>query len=72
MTPTPEGTGPEVFALVANDLDQRAAVGMAEYGVPLRAFNTRDALWDAYEEALDLVVYLRQCIAERDGVASPA
>ena len=61
-----EGTGPDVFALVQSDLAVRARVGMAEYGVPLRAFNGRDALWDAYEEALDLAVYLRQAVAERD------
>lgn len=29
-------------------------------------FNGRDALLDAYQEALDLVVYLRQVIYERD------
>lgn len=69
---TSEGTGPEVFAQVRADLAVRASVGMAEYGVPLRAFNDRDALWDAYEEALDLVVYLRQCITERDLLASGA
>lgn len=60
-----EGTGPDIFALVSDDLAVRARVGMAEYGVPLRALNGRDALWDAYEEALDLAVYLRQAIAER-------
>lgn len=65
-----EGTGPDVFALVSADMAVRASVGMAEYGVPLRAFNGRDAMWDAYEEALDLAVYLRQCIAERDVLAS--
>jgi hypothetical protein len=32
----------------------------------LQAFNGRDALRDAYEEALDLACYLRQAIAERD------
>lgn len=32
----------------------------------LQAFNGRDVLRDAYEEALDLATYLRQCIEERD------
>lgn len=66
--PTPttrEGTGPEVFALVGEDLAVRARVGMDTYGVPLRCHNGRDPLWDAYEEALDLVVYLRQAITEK-------
>ena len=33
----------------------------------LQAFNGRDALRDAYEEALDLCQYLRQALYERDG-----
>jgi hypothetical protein len=33
--------------------------------MPLRAHNGRDALVDAYQEALDLCVYLRQVIQER-------
>ena len=34
---------------------------------PLQAFNGRDSLKDAYEEALDLCVYLRTAIYEKDG-----
>jgi hypothetical protein len=33
----------------------------------LQAHNGRDALLDAYQEALDLAIYLRQALAERDG-----
>jgi hypothetical protein len=33
--------------------------------VPLQAHNGRNALIDAYQEALDLVVYLRQAIEEQ-------
>jgi hypothetical protein len=43
----------------------RDHVGRARYGTPLQAHNGRDALVDAYQEALDLVVYLRQAIEER-------
>jgi len=34
--------------------------------------NGRDALQDAYEEALDLACYLKQAIEERKAVASTA
>ncbi len=50
--------------LVAEDLAGRKAIGVARYGQPLQAHNGRDALRDAYEEALDLVVYLRQAQVE--------
>ena len=48
------------------DLQARAEVGRERYGVYLQAHNGRDALRDAYEEACDLVMYLRQAIAEDD------
>lgn len=67
MQPKPtEGRGPDIVDLVNGDLAKRKAAGIATYGVPLRAHNSRDALWDAYEEALDLACYLRQAIAERE------
>ena len=40
---------------------------MAEYGEPLTTGNGRDALRDAYEEALDLCLYLRQALEESNG-----
>ena len=58
-------TNPTMHELVAADLAQRAAIGLAEYGTPLLPNNGRDALWDAYEEALDLACYLRQAVEER-------
>lgn len=61
-----DGHGPDIVDLVNRDLEKRKAAGIETYGVPLRAGNGRDALWDAYEEALDLCCYLRQAIAERD------
>jgi hypothetical protein len=56
-----------VWDLVLTDMRERDAVGRARYGVPLQPYNGRDALKDAYAEALDLAVYLRQAIFERDG-----
>jgi hypothetical protein len=60
--------GPDIVDLVQTDLGDRKRLGAERYGTPLRAHNGRDALVDAYEEALDLVIYLRQAIAERGAV----
>jgi len=54
-----------IWELVITDMYERDQVGRERYGTPLQANNGRDALQDAYEEALDLVVYLRQVIEER-------
>lgn len=55
-----------VWDLVIEDMSARDHVGRKRYGTPLQANNGRDALQDAYEEALDLCVYLKQAIIERD------
>ncbi len=57
---------PAVWDLVIEDMRDRDTVGRERYGTPLQPHNGRDALVDAYQEALDLVVYLRQAILERD------
>lgn len=54
-----------VWDLVKADIDQRDTIGFEKYGTRLQANNGRDPLIDAYQEALDLVVYLRQAIEER-------
>lgn len=54
-----------VLDLVIKDLNDRAQVGKEKYGTFLMTKNGRDALIDAYQEALDLVMYLRQAIEER-------
>lgn len=61
------GTGPVIHDLVMQDIADRGAFGVSKYGTPLQAHNGRDALIDAYQEALDLAAYLRQAIYERDG-----
>ena len=58
---------PAVWPLVIADMAERDRLGRARYGTPLRPHNGRDALVDAYQEALDLCAYLRQAIYERDG-----
>jgi hypothetical protein len=66
--PKPEDTSkPAVWPLVIVDMCERDRVGRARYGTPLQPNNGRDALKDAYQEALDLAAYLRQAIHERDG-----
>lgn len=62
--PIPNESRP-VWELVIEDMKERDHVGRARYGTPLQTNNGRDALVDAYQEALDLVVYLRQAIEER-------
>jgi len=59
--------GPAVWDLVAEDMSARDRFGFQKYGTRLRPHNGRDALKDAYQEALDLCVYLRQALYERDG-----
>jgi hypothetical protein len=59
---------PPVWGLVLADMAERNREGRRKYGTPLQPHNGRDALKDAFQEALDLVVYLRQAIYERDGI----
>lgn len=64
--PTPNDQ-PAVWDLVMADMHARDTLGLARYGTRLQPHNGRDALLDAYQEALDLAAYLRQAIYERDG-----
>lgn len=57
---------PAVWPAVIKDMETRDQLGRQRYGVPLQPNNGRDALRDAYEEALDLAVYLKQAMIERD------
>ena len=59
---------PAVWDMVIADMQRRDATGLARYGTRLQPFNGRDVLVDAYQEALDLAVYLRQAIYERDEI----
>ena len=54
-----------VKTFVLTDILKRVEAGENKYGTYLKTNNGRDALWDAYEEAIDLVFYLRQAILER-------
>ena len=67
--PPPEPGKGDIWRLVLDDMKERRRTGIKRYGTPLQANNGRDALVDAYQEALDLAVYLRQAIEERDIIA---
>lgn len=58
---------PAVWDLVISDMLARDRTGEQRYGARLQPHNGRDTLRDAYEEALDLCVYLRSLMYERDG-----
>jgi len=67
--PTPNDL-PAIWPQVIADMHARNVKGTQQYGTPLQPFNGRDALQDAYDEALDLAVYLKQAIIERNAVAA--
>ncbi len=45
-------------------MEVRREMGIAKYGTPLQPHNGGNALVDAYQEVLDLAVYLKQKIIE--------
>lgn len=65
--PPPKKGDVEVWPLVIDDMTERNRNGKMKYDTALMTNNGRDPLIDAYQEALDLCVYLRQAIEERKG-----
>jgi hypothetical protein len=61
---------PSIVRLVVEDMRDRDRVGRERYGVPLQPHNGRDALIDAYHEALDCCAYTRQAIDEGEDMDS--
>lgn len=57
---------PIAHHLVQADLEDRLQLGIRRYGQPLQPHNGRNHLRDAYEEALDLAVYLRAALHEQE------
>lgn len=55
-----------VINAVIEDAKERHSQGVKKYGVALQPFNGRDALKDAYQEALDMLAYTRQVSFEAD------
>ncbi len=62
--PMPCGNGDSVLDSVLDDFKKRSLVGTEKYGTELKTFNGRNSLNDAYQEACDLVMYLRQHMLE--------
>ena len=56
-----------VWDLVIADMRGRDRIGVERYGKRLTGETPIDTLQYAYKEALDLAVYLRKAILERDG-----
>lgn len=64
--------------LVMQDIEARRTLGINTYGVPLAPHNGRNSLQDAYEECLDMAMYLKnemlengiksECGTNQDGV----
>lgn len=61
------GVDDKVAMYVVNDMAERHMTGVKKYGVALQPSNGRNALVDAYQEALDLCAYLGQDCMERHG-----
>jgi hypothetical protein len=64
--PAPVAGGAAVWPLVIQDMQERDQAGRLKYGTPLQIGNGRRPLVDAYQEVLDLAVYMRQQIAEEN------
>lgn len=66
LPPPQDSDGPAVWDLVVDDMKGRDDFGFAKYGTRLKAHNGRPHINDAYQESLDLAVYLRAEIIIRE------
>lgn len=66
--PLPQSGGLPVQDALILAIRERREYGIRKYGRPLETNNGRDALTDAWEEALDLLTYLTQVRLERGDV----
>ena len=70
--PTSSVRSQSVTDAVLEDLRRRREFGVGKYGTELKSHNGRDPLVDAYQEALDLALYLKQALLERDTLKAAA
>lgn len=61
-----QGVGPEVFQLVLHDIIERSEFGARKYGHALRVTADVDFETNAYQELLDLLIYVRASIEDRE------
>lgn len=66
--PKEGGESGSVWAMVLRDMSERERIGIEKYGLPVLWNNGRDHIVDAYQEALDKIVYLRAEILKRQYV----
>lgn len=62
--PLPVGGDREVQQALIDAISARRDLGIRKYGQPVMTNNGRSALRDAWEEAIDLLVYLTQALLE--------
>ena len=62
--PMPTGEGERVIDRGVLDLKARDIVGKIKYGTSLKTNNGRNSLMDAYQESLDMCMYLKQRLME--------
>ncbi len=60
----PESEMPAILGVI-DELQERREFGLKKYGTLLQVGNGRNAVRDALDEALDLIVYMRLIITER-------
>lgn len=58
----------EIREVIAKGIEDRRDLGLRKYGTVLQPGNGRDALKDAWDEALDMYVYLTQLKLEGEDV----
>jgi hypothetical protein len=63
--PAPQTGKDDVWLKVIKQMAKRRKQGIRNYGTPLKTHNGRRALVDAFQESLDMAVYLYQEILER-------
>lgn len=68
--PAPTKGTRRVIDAVFADLQERREAGIKKYGGELEAHNGRNALVDAYQEILDLAMYVKQELIERDSATA--
>lgn len=64
--PKPRKGSAVVLPHVLKDITERADFGLGKHGTYLQAHNGRDAMWDAYQELIDLVMYFRTELLNRE------
>ena len=63
--PPPAAGKINVTDAVVADMKERSKIGTEKYGTPLMTHNGRKPLVDAYQEVLDMAVYIKQELLEK-------